>query len=67
MARRIAMLDDILHDMSSTAKRGGKKLGARSKLGSLAQERKLHMQEMEKLDREIPLPNEKTRGFVFRR
>ena len=52
----------------STAERGGKKLRAR-RVGpnSLAQEQKLHLQAMERLDREIPLPDEKTRGFVFRR
>lgn len=32
---------------------------------SLALEQKLHQQTMEQLDREIPLPGAKARGFVF--
>jgi len=32
-----------------------------------AEQQKLHIQEMDKLDSEIPLPDERTRGFVFRR
>ena len=52
---------------SSTAVRGGKKLKAGTGgPDSLAQEQKLHLKEMERLDREIPLPSDKTRGFVFR-
>ena len=31
------------------------------------QQQKLHMQEMDRLNSEIPLPDERTRGFVFRR
>ena len=51
-----------------TAQRRGKKLKARRVgVGSLAEEQKLHLQEMERLDRETPLPSDKTRGFVFRR
>ena len=34
-------------------------------MGSLAVEQKLHLKEMEQLDREIPLPSRETRGFVF--
>jgi len=35
------------------------------KFGSLAPEQTLHLEEMERLNREIPLPSGKTRGFVF--
>ena len=36
-------------------------------LKAWAQEQKRHIEEMDRLDSEIPLPGEKTRGFVFRR
>jgi len=32
---------------------------------SLAFEQKLHLKEIEQLNKEIPLPSAKTRGFVF--
>ena len=39
----------------------------RVRVGSLALEKKLHLEEIERLNREIPLPGARTRGFVFTR
>ena len=71
MAKRlmgISTLQETLHGQSPL-KAGRAKTSSKRKayLGSLASEQKLHQEEMDRLDREIPLPSEKTRGFAFRR
>jgi len=64
----ISTLQEMLH-VRLPLKAGRAQTGSKRKarLGSLASEQKLHLEEMDRLDREIPLPSEKTRGFVFRR
>jgi len=72
MAKKLAcvnMIHSVLLGSGSVSVRRKTQRGVklqRANEESWRREQELHLAEMDKLDREIPLPDEKTRGFVFR-